>query len=80
MRHIEVTQFWPQEKVRKVAAVVNKIGTDDNVSDALSRRMGAAAAHKHRTGLGIEIRRDIHFLAPELDNNVKGAEEKLDDE
>ena len=80
MRRIEVTQFWSQENVTQGAVVVNKVGTDVYVSDSFSERMDAAAAHKHGTGVGIEIRRDMHALAPELDNNVQGAQEKLDDE
>ena len=80
IRHIEVTQLWLQEKVRTKQITVNKLGTDDNLSDALTKGLDAAAILKHLEGVGVEIRTDRHTLAPELDNKVQGAEEKFEDE
>ena len=55
VRHIEVTQLWLQEKVRKNVIVGNKVGTDDNLSDALTKGVDAAAIYKHLEGVGIEV-------------------------
>ena len=79
VRHIEVTQLWLQEKVRDKTIRVNKVGTDDNLSDALTKGVDSAAIQKHLQGVGIEIRRDRHSIAPAL-ASAQGAEEKFEDE
>ena len=37
VRLIEVSQLWLQDKVRQKAFVLNRVGTDENLSDALTK-------------------------------------------
>ena len=80
VRHIEVSQLWLQEKVNKKTIVINKVGTDDNLADALTKGVDAYSIQKHIEGVGIELRTDRHGLAPELDCQSEGAEMKLEGE
>ena len=73
-----MTQLWLQEKVRKGEIVVNKVGADDNLFDALKKGLDAVAIHLE--GVGIEIRNDRHRIAPELNTQVQGAEDRFEDE
>ena len=79
VRHIEVTQLWLQEKVSKKTIVLNKVGTEDNLADALTKGVDAESIRKHCEGVGLELRVDRHHLAPQLDGKSGGAELKLDD-
>ena len=36
-----------QEQARRMAIIVNKVGTDDNLSDALTKEVNAAGIQKH---------------------------------
>ena len=80
VRHIEVTQLWLQDKVSQKVFAINKVGTDDNLADALTKGVDAAAIEKHLEGVRVEIRCDRHRLAPELEKAEAGAEIKLHDE
>ena len=44
VRHIEVNQLWVQEKVSTGEIIVQKIGTKDNLADALTKHVDAAPA------------------------------------
>ena len=59
--------------------VLNKVGTDDNLADALTKGVDAAAVRRHLDEVQVELRNERHSLAPELDAK-SGAEMKLDDE
>jgi len=80
VRHIEVTQLWLQDKVSQKVFVLEKVSTDDNLADALTKGVDASAIQYHLEGVMIEIRHDRHPLAPELDKEGGGAEDKLHDE
>ena len=62
VRHIEVTQLWLQDKVSQKIIVLNKVGTDDNLADALTKGVDATAIEKHAEGVGLERRSDRHRL------------------
>ena len=79
VRHIEVTQLWLQDKVSQKIFVFNKVGTDDNLADALTKGVDAYAIQRHLEGVRVELRCDRHQLAPVIDAQ-RGAEMKLDDE
>ena len=80
VRHIEVTQLWLQDKVSQKVFVINKVGTDDNLADALTKGVDAAAIQKHLEGVRVELRCDRHHIAPELEAKSAGAEYRLEDE
>ena len=79
IRHIEVIQLWLQDKVSSKVIVFNKVGTDDNLADALTKGVDANSIAKHVEGVSIELRQDRHALAPALEVNAS-AEMKLQDE
>ena len=68
IRHIEVNQLWLQDKVAKGVLVIEKVPTDENLADALTKGVDAATIHKHLGGVGVEIRTDRHHLAPQLED------------
>ena len=80
MRHIEVTQLWLQDKVSQKVFIINKVGTDDNLADALTKGVDAAAIQAHLEGVRVELRCDRHQLAPTLEAKSAGAEYRLEDE
>ena len=79
IRHIEVTQLWLQDKVSQKSIVLEKVGTNENLADALTKGVDAAAIQLHLKGVGIEVRDDRHRLAPVLDKEIN-VEDKMSDE
>jgi len=79
IRHIEVTQLWLQEKVSSGEIVLTKVGTDENLADALTKGVDSATLMFHVKGVGMELRQDRHKLAPVLEG-TGGVEMKLEDE
>ena len=60
IRHIEVNQLWLQEKVYCGEVRLVKVGTAENLADALIKPVGAADIYKHAEGLGYELRGGRH--------------------
>ena len=79
VRHIEVTQLWLQEKVNNGVIKVCKVGTDENLADALTKGVDSATIAYHVNGVGIELRGDRRGIAPALEGSAS-AEVKLDGE
>ena len=52
VRHIEVTQLWVQEKVASGEIVIEKVATEDNLADALTKAVDAQIIQKHVLGTG----------------------------
>jgi hypothetical protein len=50
VRHIEVTQLWVQEKVVNGEIVIEKVATEDNLADALTKAVDAQIIQKHVLG------------------------------
>ena len=67
VRHIEVNQLWLQEKVAKGVINIIKVGTDDNLADALTKAVSAESMMKHLTGIGAMICGGRHNLAPKTE-------------
>ena len=66
VRHIEVTQLWLQEKVYKKEILLNKVGTLENIADALTKPVSAETLKYHVDNSSAECRKDRHRLAPEV--------------
>ena len=66
IRHIEVNQLWLQEKVYEGDIIVEKVSTDENLADALTKPLTNEGIIQHVLGLGYEMRQDRHRLAPEV--------------
>ena len=79
VRHIEVTQLWLQEKVLNGKIALSKVGTEENLADALTKGVDAATIAIHVQGVGMELRSDRHRLAPSLEEDTQ-AEMKMEDE
>ena len=64
VRHIEVCQLWLQDKVRRGDIRIVKVGTHENVVDALTKYVSRdiMSSHMHSTGQHIITGR--HELAP----------------
>ena len=73
VRNIEVTQLWVQEKVANREIVIEKVATEDNLADALTKAVDAQIIQKHVLGTRAEILSDRHPLAPKLDEDNGGA-------
>ena len=74
VRHIEVNQLWLQDKVYKGEITLKKIGTDENLADALTKPVSAEILSYHVEKSGAEVRRDRHRLAPEVAENNGGRD------
>ena len=66
IRHIEVNQLWLQEKVYNGDIIVEKVGTDENLADALTKPLTSQGVLKHVEGLRYDMRQDRHRLAPSV--------------
>ena len=66
VRHIEVNQLWLQDRVSKKEIQITKVGTEENLADALIKAVGMNSINKHIIGIGAEVRNDRHRLAPNL--------------
>ena len=67
VRHIDVTQLWLQDKVSRKEVVPQKVGTDDNLANALSKGVDASCIGKHFTGVGLELKSDRLKMASSLE-------------
>jgi len=66
VRHIEVNQLWLQDKVSKKEIIIEKVPTEENLADALTKPVKAEIIRKHIEGIGAEVRTDRHRLAPKV--------------
>ena len=68
VRHIETNQLWLHAKVNSKDLLIEKVGTDENLSDALTKPVDSKTMNYHIAGLAGEIREDRHPLAPIVDD------------
>ena len=64
VRHIEVGQLWLQEKVRSEAIRVVKVGTYENVADAMTKYVGSEILKRHLRDTSQLLLEGRHRLAP----------------
>ena len=64
VRHIEVCQLWLQDKVKQGKIAVQKVTTDENVADALTKYVPREVLAKHLEATGQEVGNGRHELAP----------------
>ena len=77
---MRLLNFGYKTRLAKKVLIINKVGTDDNLADALTKGVDAAAIQAHLKGVRVELRCDRHQLAPTLEAKSDGAEYKLEDE
>ena len=66
VRQIEVNQLWLQDKVYNGEVVLNKVRTDENIADAMTKAVTAGTLGFHVDGSGGTRRRYRHWMAPEI--------------
>ena len=64
VRHIEVCQLWLQERVRQGDIKVVKVGTNENVADALTKYVSRSIMDMHISLTNQGARAGRHALAP----------------
>ena len=69
IRHIETNQLWLQAKVSSKELLIEKVGTDENISDMLTKPVDHKTMQYHITSVGGGIRLDRRPLTPLLDAN-----------
>ena len=67
VRHIDVCQLWLQEKVRTGEVRVQKVGTNENLADALTKFVSRESIDMHMKGTGQMITHGRHELAPKVE-------------
>ena len=74
VRHIEVNQLWLQDKVYNGEVTLNKVKTDENIADALTKAVSAETLSYHVEHSCGECRRDRHRIAPTIEEKIEDAE------
>ena len=64
VRHIEVCQLWLQDKVRKGDIKVVKVGTHENIADALTKYVSRDIMSSHMRSTSQFLVSGRHELAP----------------
>ena len=80
VRHIEVNQLWLQEKVTQGKITVSKVGTLENLADAMTKAIDAESMQRHLIGIDSEPRKDRHHLTPKLEMESEWKEEEGESE
>ena len=78
IRHIETNQLWLQSKVNSKDLLIEKVGTDENLSDALTKPVDSKTMQYHISGVAGEIREDRHPLAPIVDDQQDVRQEIIE--
>ena len=64
VRHIEVSQLWLQDKVRRGDINIVKVGTHENVADALTKYVSCDGMRMHMSCANQRLLQRRHGLAP----------------
>ena len=68
VRHIEVCQLWAQYQVSQGKLRISKVGTKENLADALTKYVDAQTLQYHVCNTGGMCKTDRHPEAPRLDS------------
>ena len=85
VRHIEVSQLWLQDKVRKGEIEVIKVDGNKNVADALTKAVNQEDLNRHIEKVRMTAEEGRHKLSPEANEDEgegewsQGGEEEVDD-
>ena len=64
VRDIEVNQLWVQDRAISGSLVINKVGTDENVADGLTKYVGEQLLDMHVARMSFARCLGRHTLAP----------------
>ena len=79
VRHIEVTQLWLQHKVNSHVIAVHQVGSEEDLTGALTNGVDSYAIVRPVEGVGMELGDDRHTMYPALEESAS-AEAKLEGE
>ena len=65
IRHIEVSQLWIQDKVRRGEIIIRKVDTKENLADALTKHVTQEELNYHIANTNQLVVHGRHELAPE---------------
>ena len=66
IRHIEVSQLWVQDKVRKGEVIMRKVSSEENLADALTKYVNQDEINYHIQHTNQLVSEGRHELAPEI--------------
>ena len=78
VKNIEVNQLWIQDMVGRGRIRIHKVGTEENLADALTKPLGGEDLKKHIELVGMRRAEGRHEIMPMTETN--GAEEGSEDE
>ena len=67
VRHIDVTQLWVHDHVANGTLNIVKIGTLENLADALTKHVDGCVLKNHIAFVRGEIRESRHHIMPRVD-------------
>ena len=68
VRHIEVNQLWLQEKVSNGQIRIEKVKSEENLADALTKGVDAQSIEMHLGGVNVRVSNGRHPDAPSIDS------------
>ena len=69
VRHIEVCQLWLQDKVRRGEIRIVKVGTHENLADALTKALDGPGVKKHLDLTRQQVMSGRHRLTPKFQSD-----------
>ena len=84
-KHVETNQLWIQGHVYRGTIRIKKVGTGENLADAMTKPVDAGILEKHLEGVGCWIANGRHEDMPRLDDDEEeecedGAREEQEEE
>ena len=79
VRHIEVNTLWLQEKVFSGDVVLKKVGSEENLADALTKAVSGEVLKAHVEMTGGWSDRSRHKLAPKVEVDTSRSTEDEDE-
>ena len=69
-----------QEKVTRGKITITKVGTLENLADAMTKAIDNESIQRHLIGIDAETRNDRHHLTPKLEMEHEWQEEEEESE
>ena len=66
VRQIEVSQLWVQDRVARGDIELVKVGTEENIADAMTKYLDRIVLDKHTCKMGLVSETGRHKIAPAL--------------
>ena len=80
VRHIEVNTLWLQEKVFSGDVVLKKVGSEENLADALTKAVSGDTLKAHVEMTGGWSDRSRHPIAPKVEVETSRSQEECEED